>query len=200
MGAGRAWGWAWGLVGAVGARAVLGALCAFLPCIPLLLCQEGPAASGIPLFGHHLSILAHLSSKMPFVGCQGETQVGGLTAEQSPSQTVCLGAKNPDFFSPPRHHDMLVLTRPQGCVTEEVMGPWPAVSPCFPQGKTCPGGARLQPHIRIGTKVFSGSQILPSCCDAIRKAEAGTTRTCCCGGVEWGGMGAVGGRQPEEEE
>lgn len=101
MGAGRAWGWARGSVGAMGARAVLGALCAFLPCIPLLLCQEGPAASGNPLFGRHLPILAHLSSSHLFVGCQGETQVGGLTAEQSPSQTVCLGAKNPDFFPLP---------------------------------------------------------------------------------------------------
>lgn len=40
-----------------------GALCAFLPYIPLLLGQEGPA-SGSLLFSHHLSILPHLSSKM----------------------------------------------------------------------------------------------------------------------------------------
>lgn len=59
---------------------------------------------------------------MPFVGCQGETQVGGLTAEQSPSQTACLGAKNPDFSSS-RHHGMEVLSCPQGCATEEAMVP-----------------------------------------------------------------------------
>lgn len=74
MGAGRAWDWAGGSVSVVGARLVLGALCAFLPYIPLLLGHEGPA-SGDPLFHYHLPILAHLSSKMPLVGCQGETQV-----------------------------------------------------------------------------------------------------------------------------
>lgn len=98
-----------------------GILCDFLPYIPLLLGQEGPA-SGSPLFRHHLPILAHLSSKIPFVGCQGETQGGGFSAEQSPGQAACLGAKNAGF-SPSRHHDVEVLTCPWGCATEEVMGP-----------------------------------------------------------------------------
>lgn len=64
------------------------------------------------------------------------------------------------------------------------------MSPCFPQEKTCPGGARLWPHIRIGTAVFSGSQILPSCCDASGKTEAATIGRCwhdgTCG-VGWDG-------------
>lgn len=115
-----------------------GALCDFLPYIPVLYREP-------PLFYHHLPILAHLSSKTPFVGCQGETQVGVPNAEQSPGQTVCLGAKNP-HFPPSRCHDMEVLACPQACATKRVTSPWPTASPCFPQGKTSPRGARLQPH------------------------------------------------------
>lgn len=171
MGAGRVWDRAGASGGVVGARSVLGApVC--LPALHPFLAgpgrtriRESPVSPSSPHFSS--SLLQNAICGVP----RGDTG-GGPTAGQSHSQTACLGAKYPDF-PPCRHHGMGVLTRPQ------VMGPWPAVSPCFPQGKMCPGGARLQPHIsRTGTGESLGSQILPSICDATGETEAGTARTC----------------------
>lgn len=159
-------------------------------CLPALYpFAAGPGGTSIrqpPVSPSSPRFSPRLASQMSLLGCQGETHVGVLTAEQSPPQAACLGAKNLNFFPFQASCHATSPRLPRGYTRHD----WLA-------GMGVPGGAGLQHHPQSqedGDRAVPGEPdpAVPLALGKLRQTQPGGAGVV--GLAAWGGMAGMGGR------